>query len=61
MRIRIDKNLVEFLPDSEQETKDVVALWQRVLDCSGFNRKLSPVGEYKPDKRNVARFHIEGD
>ncbi|MEJ2039953.1 MAG: hypothetical protein P8X55_13630 [Desulfosarcinaceae bacterium] len=59
MKIKVEKNLVEISPDSEQETKDLLDLWNTVVDCVKFNKKLVPVGEYVPQKNNLARFSIE--
>ena len=59
MKINVEKNLVEIIPDSEQETKDLLTLWNTVVDCVKFNKKLVPVGEYVPQKSNLARFAIE--
>ena len=61
MEIRIDKNLVEFTPDSESETKQLEELWRVIIDCARFSRKMVPIGEYIPSKRNMARFAIEGE
>ena len=61
MEIRIDKNLVEFTPDSESETKQLEELWRVIIDCARFSRKLVPIGEYRPTQRNMARFAIEGE
>ncbi|MBW1825273.1 MAG: hypothetical protein JRI87_12115 [Deltaproteobacteria bacterium] len=61
MEIRIDKNLVEFTPDSESETKQLEELWRVIIDCARFSRKLVPIGEYIPTQRNMARFAIEGE
>ena len=61
MEIRIDKNLVEFTPDSESETKQLEGLWRVIVDCARFSRKLVPIGEYIPTQRNMARFAIEGE
>jgi hypothetical protein len=60
MKITIEKNLVEFLPESKDETAMMEALWQFVVDCVRFNKKLVPVGEYIPQKKNLARFVVEG-
>jgi hypothetical protein len=59
MKIKVEKNLVEIFPDSEQETKELLSLWNAVVDCVKFNKKLVPVGEYVPQKSNLARFAIE--
>ena len=61
MEIRIDKNVVEFTPDSESETKQLEELWRVIIDCARFSRKMVPIGEYIPSKRNMARFAIEGE
>jgi hypothetical protein len=61
MEIRIDKNVVEFTPDSEDETKQLEELWRVIIDCARFSRKMVPIGEYIPSKRNMARFAIEGE
>ena len=59
MKINVDKNLVEFAPESPEEAKDLESLWRLVVDCVKFNKKLVPVGEYVPQKSNRARFAIE--
>lgn len=59
MRIRIDRNVVEFTPENDQETSELEALWRIVIDCVKDSRKLAPIGEYLPAKNNMARFVIE--
>jgi CRISPR/Cas system-associated protein Cas10 (large subunit of type III CRISPR-Cas system) len=61
MDIRIDKDVVEFTPDSEKETKQLEALWRVIVDCARFSRKMVPIGEYLPAQKNMARFAIEGE
>ncbi len=61
MEIRIDKNVIEFMPDTEIETQQLEELWRVVVDCARFSRKLVPIGEYIPSQRNLARFAIEGE
>ena len=60
MKINIDKNLVEFKPESSQETTDLEKLWRILIDCVSDTKKLTPVGEYVPSKKNAASFYIEG-
>jgi hypothetical protein len=60
MRINIEKSLIEFEPESDKETRMMEALWVLIVDCAKFNKKLVPVGEYIPQKKNLARFAIEG-
>ncbi len=60
MKIQIDKNVVEFLPENEQETASMETLWRVVVDCAADNKRMTAIGEYIPSKQNLARFHIEG-
>ena len=60
MKIHIDKNVVEFLPENEQETASLETLWRVVVDCAHENKHLTAIGEYIPMKQNLARFVIEG-
>ena len=59
MKIVIENELVEFLPDAESERKDLSALWNVLVDCVKFNKKLVPVGEFIPGISDKARFAIE--
>jgi hypothetical protein len=59
MKISIEKNLVEFEPESDGETAMIEDLWKLMVDCAKFNKKLVPVGEFLPQKRNLVRFAIE--
>jgi hypothetical protein len=59
MKIAVDKNLVEFTPESDEEAKALGRVWNLVVDCVKFNKKLVPVGEYQPPKTTTARFAIE--
>ena len=61
MKISVDKNVVEFVPESTLETEQLQKLWNVVVDCVKFNRKLVPIGEFVPQKKLLARFAIEGD
>lgn len=59
MKIKVDKNLVELTPENNEETRQLERLWNTVVDCVKFNKKLVPIGEYVPQKSNLARFAIE--
>jgi hypothetical protein len=59
MKISIAKNVVEFVPESDQEKKQLGALWNTIVDCVKFNKKLVPIGEFVPQKSELARFAIE--
>jgi len=60
MKILVDRNIVEFSPDTPQETADMEVLWRVVVDCIRDSKRLTPIGEYIPIKSNTARFVIEG-
>lgn len=60
MRIKVDRNVVEFQPENPQETADMEVLWRVVVDCMQLNKKMVPIGEYVPTKENLARFVVEG-
>lgn len=59
MKINVDRNVVEFLPDNEQETASMEVLWRVIVDCARENKKMVAIGEYIPMKENLARFVIE--
>lgn len=60
MKINIDKNLVEFTPETDDEKAKLQALWRLMVDCARFNKRMVPVGEYNPGDQAMARFAIEG-
>ncbi len=59
MKIKIEKNVVEFVPENEKEAKDLESLWRVIVDCVKFNKKLVAIGEYFPGRSECARFVIE--
>ena len=59
MKINVEKNLVEFTLESDEEIKQLSALWDLIVDCQKFNKKLVPVGEFVPNQTELARFSIE--
>jgi hypothetical protein len=59
MKISFAKDLVEFVPETDDEKEELSLLWDIVVDCVKFNKKLVPVGEYIPMKNDRARFAIE--
>lgn len=60
MKIDIQKNLVEFTPESADEKVKLEGLWRKIVDCVRFNKKLVPVGQYVAATDTLARFAIEG-
>ncbi len=59
MKINIEKDFVEFIPEHDEEAASLEQLWRVVVDCVKFNKKLVPIGEYFPKKNKLARFAIE--
>ena len=59
MKINVEKSLVTFTPANDAETEQLQALWNLIVDCQKFNKKLVPVGEFVPAKDNKASFAIE--
>ncbi len=60
MKITIDKNVVEFVPENTGETTSMETLWRILIDCVNETKNLTPIGEFVPTKQNLARFVIEG-
>ena len=60
MRIVVDKNVIEFVPETPQEVADLDVLWKIIIDCYGENKKIVPMGNFIPGQDKVARFYIEG-
>ncbi|MFH1153787.1 MAG: hypothetical protein V1793_08225 [Pseudomonadota bacterium] len=60
MKIVIDKNLVEFTPETADEKVKLESLWRTLVDCARFNKRMVPVGQYVPAVDTFARFAIEG-
>jgi hypothetical protein len=58
MKIKVENNLVEFVPESG-EVEELSVLWDAIVDCVKFNKKLVPVGEFIPGTTPQARFAIE--
>ena len=46
MKINMDKAVVEFIPENQIETAELEALWIKMGNCVGDNKKLSPIGVY---------------
>ena len=59
MKISIDKKIVDFSPENEQETREMERLWRILISCVNETKKMSPIGEYLPSKKNTASFYIE--
>jgi hypothetical protein len=60
MKITFDKNVVDFIPETEAETANMEVLWRKIIDCVGDSKVLAPIGEYVPIKNNQLSFVIEG-
>ena len=60
MKIRINKDVVEFTPEHAAEAAELEALWIKMGNCVGGNKRLEPMGVYQPSENKTAKFHIEG-
>jgi len=60
MKITIDRNVVELVPENTAETASMETLWRILIDCVNETKSLTPIGEFVPIKQNLARFTIEG-
>ncbi|MDD5759503.1 MAG: hypothetical protein PHI06_10525 [Desulfobulbaceae bacterium] len=60
MKITMDKNVVDFSPETAEETACMEILWRKIIDCAGDSKTLAPIGEYIPTKKNQLSFVIEG-
>jgi len=60
MKILLDKEVVKFVPENEIETTYLEALWVKMGNCVGGDKKLAPIGVYEPSQKNEAVFLIEG-
>ena len=60
MKIRIDKDIVEFTPEHAAERAELEALWIKLGNCLGGTKQLQPIGTFVPSQDRTAVFHIEG-
>ena len=60
MKIRINKDIVEFTPEHAAEAAELEALWVKMGNCTGATKSLQPMGVYIPSENKTATFHIEG-
>ena len=60
MKIRIDKDVVTFIPEHAAETAELEALWIKMGNCIGENKSLEPIGTFIPAETKAATFHIAG-
>ena len=60
MKIRINKDIVEFTPEHAAEAAELEALLIKMGNCIGGTKSLQPIGMYVPAQNKTATFHIEG-
>ncbi len=60
MKIRIDKDIAEFIPENAAEAVELEALWIKMGNCVGATKRLEPMGVYMRATDKSASFHIEG-
>ena len=57
MKIVVDRNVVEFTPDTPQETADMEILWRVVVDCVNESKRMSPILPMKELRK--PRLHLK--
>ena len=60
MKIRIDKDVVEMIPEHAAERAELEALWIKMGNCLGGTKSMQPIGTYVPSHDRSALFHIGG-
>ena len=60
MKIRIEKDIVEFTPEHPAEVVELEALWIKMGNCLGGTKQLQPIGTFVASQDRAAKFHIEG-
>ena len=48
MKIRINRDIVEFTPEHAAEAAELEALWIKMGNCTGATKSLQPMGVYLP-------------
>ena len=59
MKIELEGTLLKMSPENDREKKELNQLWSIIIGCVSDGKKLVPVGEYIPGKKEVATFNIE--
>ncbi len=59
MKIELEGSLLKMIPENEREKGELNQLWNIIIDCVAYNKKLVPVGQYIPGINEVATFNIE--
>ena len=60
MKIKIDGAIIHFIPETQEEIKDLDHLWKVIGMCETENRKLLPLGHFVPGVSESAQFYVEG-
>ena len=60
MKIRIEKDIVEMIPEHAAEKAELEALWVKMGNCVGDTKFLQPIGTFLPSEDRSAKFHSEG-
>ncbi|MBW2601180.1 MAG: hypothetical protein JRD47_04520 [Deltaproteobacteria bacterium] len=47
MRINIEKTLVEFEPENDEETAMIEALWRLIVDCAKFRSSIRSLYQWE--------------
>ena len=60
MKIRLDRDIAEFIPENPAEATELEALWIKMGNCVGETKRQEPMGVYVKSEQKSAKFHIEG-
>ena len=60
MKIRLARDIAEFIPENPAEATELEALWIKMGNCVGETKRLEPMGVYVKSEQKSAKFHIEG-
>ena len=61
MKIRIDKDIVEMIPENAAEKAELEALWIKMGNCLGGNKSLEPIGVYIPNENKTVSIGMYGN
>ena len=58
MKIRVNKDIVEFTPEHAAEAAELEALWVKMGNCVGNTKRLEPMGVYNPMENKTMRSGV---
>ena len=58
MKIQFNKDIVEFVAETQAESDQLDTLWEKISSGITGTRQLDPVGIYAPGQYNAAVFQV---